>query len=109
MPLVGYEEPAQQRLLNRRGLVILLAVSALTLSLASRVSTATFVKGSTAQSSASAAKIQHLDKDAAQWVAPTATFTLLWAAEPSVAIDGNENVPTRPPDDSLHNRPPPVS
>jgi hypothetical protein len=109
MPLVGYEEPAPQRLLSRRGVVILLAISALTISLASRVSTATYVKASTAQSSSSTAKIQHLDKDAAQWVAPAATFALLWATEPSVAVDRNESVPVRPPDNSLHNRPPPVS
>jgi hypothetical protein len=109
MPLAGYEEPAPQRLLSRRGLVVLLAISALTISLASRVSTATFVKAYAVQSSSTTAKIQHLDKDAAHWVAPTATFTLLWATEPSVAVDGNESVPVRPPDDSLHNRPPPIS
>jgi hypothetical protein len=109
MPLLGYEEPAQQRLLSRRGLVILLAISALTISLASRVSTATFVKASTAQSSLCTAKIQHLDKDASQWVSPTATFTLLWATEPSLTVSDDEKVPVRPPDDSLHNRPPPVS
>jgi hypothetical protein len=109
MPLVGYEEPAPQRLLSRRGLVILLAISALTLSLASRVSTATFVKAYTAQSSPATAKIQHLDKDAAHWVAPTATFTLLWATEPSVTVNDDGKVPVRPPDNSLHNRPPPVS
>ena len=109
MPLVGYEGPAQQRLLSRRGLIISLAILALTVSLASRVSTASFIKASTAQCGSSAAKIQHLDKDAAQWVAPTATFTLLWASEPSVAVDGNENVPIRQPDDSLHNRPPPLA
>ena len=109
MSLVGHEQTAEQRLLSRRGLVILVAISALAVSLASRVSTVTCVKASTVQSSACTAKIQHLDKDAAQWVAPTATFTLLWATEPSVAVDRNESIPVRPPDDSLHNRPPPVS
>jgi hypothetical protein len=109
MPLVGYEEQAPQRLLSRRGLVVLLSISVLTISLASRVTTATFCKAYTAKSSSATAKIQHLDKDAAHWVAPTARFTLLWATEPSVAVDRNESVPVRPPDDSLHNRPPPVS
>jgi hypothetical protein len=109
IPLIGNEQMAERLIFSRRGLVMLLASFALTVSLASRCSTPTFSKAPVALSNDSKAKIQRLDKDAEQWVAPAATFTLLRATEPTVILDGDEKIPTRLPDDSLHNRPPPLS
>jgi hypothetical protein len=109
MGLVRSGQVAERRVLSRRGLVVMLAICALTVSLASRVSHATFFKTPVAQSSSSTAKIQHLDQDASQWEAPPATFTLLWVTESFVAFDGDEIVPVFLQDDALHNRPPPLS
>ena len=109
MPLVGYEQLAERRLLSRRGAVVFLAIVALTVSLANRVPHGTIPGNPVAQSFSSPAKIQHRDSDASQWVAPAAVFTFLWIAESSVILDRGRNVRTRPQDDSLHNRPPPVS
>jgi len=109
MPLVGYEQLAERPLLRRRGIAILVAIFALTVSLASRSSTATLLKAPAVNSSSSTAKIQHLDSDAAQWVAPEATITLLWATESLVIRDADESVPIRLQNNSLHNRPPPIT
>ena len=110
MPLVGYGQPAERRLLSRRGVMALLAILALTVSLANRVPhTLSFDKAPTAHSSSSTEKIQHRDQDASRWVASAATFALLWASEPSVPLDADRRVPVRLQDNSLHNRPPPLS
>jgi hypothetical protein len=110
MPLVEYEHMAERRLLSRRGLVIFIAIVALTCSVARRVADVSLLfKAPTAVLSSSTAKIQHLDQDAAQWVAPEATFTLLRATQSSVIRDADESVPIRLQDNSLHNRPPPIS
>jgi hypothetical protein len=109
MPLVGYEQLARPRFCNRRGAVVLIAIVALTISLANRVPFAALLKAPTVHSASSSAKIQHRDKDAAQWVTPSATFTLLWTAEASVILVENRRIPVGLQDDSLHNRPPPVS
>jgi hypothetical protein len=108
MPLVGHRQ-AERRLLSRRGAVAFLAIAALTVSLASRVPHATIFKAAVAHSEFSSVKIQHRDNDASHWVAPLATVTLLWTAEASVILHGDQEVPVRLQDDSLHNRPPPVS
>ncbi len=110
MPLVGYEQRAERRLLSWRGALVLLAIVAITVSLANRVPHAvSFEKAPAARSSSSTEKIQHRDQDASRWVAPVATFTLLWASEPAVLLDADEKIPVRLQDNSLHNRPPPVS
>jgi|SRR5579863_181059 len=110
MPLVGYEQLAERRLLSRRGVVVLFAAVALTVSLASRIPhLASFDKAPAAHSSSSAAKIQHRDRDASRWTAPAATFTLLWTSEFSVPLDMNQRPPVRLLDHSLRNRPPPLS
>lgn len=110
MPLVGYGQLAERRPPSRRGVVVLLAILALTVSLANRVPhTVSFDKAPAAHSSSSTAKIQHRDQDASRGAAPAATFTLLWASEPSVPLVADEKVPVRLQDNSLHNRPPPLS
>lgn len=111
MPLGGYERQPERRFLSRRGLVVLLTSFALAVVLASRVYHAGFFNAPAAYSSSSTAKIQHLDNDASQWVAPAATFALLWDAESESALilDADDKIPVRLPDDSLHNRPPPAS
>lgn len=89
-------------------LVILLAIFALTASLATRTSVPTDFHDTTVQSVSAQAMRQHLDGDAVQWVAPTPVLTLLQAPSfyPRVA-------PAGPPlshllfDESLYNRPPP--
>lgn len=110
MPLVGYKQLAERRAFGWRGAMVLLAIVALTVSLASRVPHAvSFDKSPTAHSGSSTEKIQHRDQDASRWVAPVATFTLLWISEPAVSLDADEKIPLRLQDNSLHNRPPPVS
>jgi hypothetical protein len=110
MPLVGHGQVAERRLFSRRGVVVLLAILALTVSLANRVPhTGSFDKTPAAHSSSSTAKIQHRDQDASRWVAPAPTFALLWTSEPSVPLDGDRKVSVRLQDNSLHNRPPPLS
>lgn len=110
MPLVGYEQLAERRAFSWRGAMVLLAIVALTVSLATRVPHAvSFDKAPAAHSSSSAEKVQHRDQDASRWVAPVATFTLLWTSEPTVSLDTDEKIPVRLQDNSLHNRPPPVS
>jgi hypothetical protein len=110
MPLVGYQQLAKRRLLSGRGAVVLLAIMALTVSLANRVPHAVSVHQATAaHSSPFTAKIQHRDQDASRWVAPVATFTLLWASEPAISLGANEEFPVRLQGNSLRNRPPPVS
>lgn len=109
MPLVEYGQPVERRLLSRCGALAFLAIAALTVSLASRVPHATIFKAAVAHSESSSAKIQHRDNDASHWVAPVATPALLWTADSSVILDWDQEVPVRLRDDSLHNRPPPVS
>jgi hypothetical protein len=109
MPLVGYEQLAEKRHPNWRKMTVSFAAFALILSLASRVSTATFSKTPIAHSASSTAKIQHLDKDSLQWAGPTTTFSVLWATESAIILQTTKKIPQQLQDDSLHNRPPPVS
>jgi hypothetical protein len=109
MPMVGYEELAE-RLLSWRRVVVFFATMALTVSLANRVPRPLSVnKASAAHSSSCAAKIQHRDQDESRWAAPAAAFTLLWASETSVPLVEDKKVAVPQQDNSLHNRPPPVS
>ncbi len=105
--------PSEKRLTMRRPprwhvLVIVLAICALTVSLATRTFRLTIPQGVTAQSADSHAMRQHMDRDAAQWAPLVPTLSTLQAPVfyPRVA-------PTGPPmpsvlfDESLSNRPPP--
>lgn len=89
-------------------LAIVLAIAAVTLSLATRASTPRVSHGITAQSQSSNSVRQHLDSDAAGWVPPVAPVMVSEAPSfyPRVS-------PTGPPlqslffEESLYNRPPP--
>jgi hypothetical protein len=91
-----------------RVLVIVLAICALTVSLATRTFRLTFPQRHTAQSVSAQATRQHLDRDAATWVPPVPILTTLRAAAfyPHVA-PGGPPLPSVLFDESLSNRPPP--
>lgn len=109
MPLVGSEPVADRRRRSRRGFVVYLVIVALTVSLASRISHASFYRTPTAHSNSVNAKIQQRDYDASEGVSPAATLSILWIAEPSPITDFSEAVWVRFHCDSLYNRPPPLS
>ena len=109
VPLVGAEQVAKKRLFSLRGLVVLLAILALTISLASRVVHVSFSHGTTIHSPSAQSKIQHRDKDASEFVSPIATFSLLCVAEPSDKPAAIESKCVQPHYNSLYTRPPPVS
>lgn len=110
MPLLGDSQVAERRLVSWRGLTILLACAALIVSLASRTIHLSAVTDPTVQSDSPQAKIQHLNKDAAQWTAPVASFLLFWLAIVSLDVRAENKAPlTHDPDNCLYNRPPPLS
>jgi hypothetical protein len=110
MPLLGYAEVAECRLLSWRGLLICIAVLALVFSLASRTIHLSIYDSPTAQSDSPKAKIQHPNKDAVQWTAAAASFLLFWllstSLEPAL---GEKPLLARHVDSCLYNRPPPLS
>jgi len=108
VPLVGADKVPQRSVFSWRGLVISLAILALTVSLASRVSHAVVYRATSAHSASVDAKIQHRDKDASEWTPPDVVLSLLWVAEASPAPEEIERVYFRIPSGSLYNRPPPV-
>ena len=89
-------------------LLIVLAICALTVSLATRTFRLTLPQTHTAQSVSAQATRQHLDRDAATWVPPVPILTTLQAAAfyPRVA-PGGPPLPSVLFDESLSNRPPP--
>jgi hypothetical protein len=108
MPLFGFEQGANRRLMSWRGTVIFLASVALVISLASRTFHSTLYLERTVHSQFEAATVQHRDRDAVGWVPPTVALFLLWAATPASPIEPSEKLYVRPHDQPLHNRPPPV-
>lgn len=89
-------------------LVVVLAIFALSASLATRTSVPTEFHGTTALSASAQATRQHLDGDAIQWVVPTPVLTALEA--PSFYPRFSPAGPPLPNllfDESLYNRPPP--
>lgn len=103
------DNPLGQRpLLFRWVLVIALAIAALTCSLVTRTFHLTVPQGVTAQSAASQAFRQHMDRDAAKWVPPVTIAVTLQAPSfyPHVAPAGPP-LPAVLFDESLSNRPPP--
>ena len=110
MPLLGDSQVAERRVFSWRKLVICLACLALVVSLASRTIHISALDNPTAQSDSPKAKIQHLNKDAAQWTAPVASFLLFWLAVTSIQAASDENPPIPLDlDTCLYNRPPPLS
>jgi len=95
--------------LSRRGIVVALVVSALTLSLATRVFHGSISHKTQVSASSDYQKVQHRDKDGVEWKSPTADRCLLWLTEASVPTELQDAVHVRPHYDSLYNRPPPVA
>lgn len=87
----------------------MVAIIALTVSLASRVVRITFDKVPAVHSLGSKTKIQHRDRDADERAFAAADFSLLWVAETAVTVDPIDPVYVRIQYDSLNNRPPPCS
>lgn len=85
----------------------MLAIIALTTSLASRVVRVTFDKVTAVHSVSAKSKIQHRDRDADERAFSTADFSLLWVAETASTLERTEPVYVRIQCDSLNNRPPP--
>lgn len=110
MPLLGDSQVAERRLFSWRGLTILLACTALVVSLASRTIHLSAVTDPTVQSDSPKAKIQHLNKDAVQWSAPVASFLLFRLVVLALEIRPGKNFPLPLQlDHCLYNRPPPLS
>jgi hypothetical protein len=110
MPLLGYLQVANLRPFSWRRLLICLAVVSLVVSLASRTIHLSVYGGPTAKSDSPPAKIQQLNKDAAQWTAPAASFLLFWVLTTSlVTAPGEKPLLPLQVDNCLYNRPPPLS
>lgn len=108
MPLGGDNPLSERRVLSVKGVTVLIAVVAITLSLASRVFHGQFFPNHSVHSS-SHQVVQHRDTDAAEWVPPACTLVLLWGTEHSGVIDPIEPTYPREQFQSLYNRPPPLS
>jgi hypothetical protein len=92
-----------------RWALVSVVMLSLVLTLATRTFHGTISHNTTAQSGASQAMRQHMDRDAARWAAPVAKVTLLLAPafHPRVAPAGPP-VPTLLIEENLYNRPPPT-
>jgi len=92
-----------------RVLVVMVAMLALTGSLATRVFHVNGAQPVSAQSAASSATRQHLDRDAVRWAPPVAEFNPLYDVSfyPRISPAGPP-VPAVLIDESLYNRPPPT-
>jgi len=91
-----------------RSAVVVVAVTALTVSLANRTFHGSFYSHPTVQSESPNAKIQHRDKIAAEWIAPVTLFERLRIVEPPTAQRLEERVLVELHCESLYNRPPPI-
>lgn len=100
---------SKARLLSGHGIAIALVAFALTASLATRVFHGSHSAVHQVQSSSSYQKIQHRDKDASEWVPPTAELCLLWVEQASVAPHHDDEPQVDVHYESLYNRPPPVA
>ena len=99
----------RRRVDSVRGLVVMLAIIALTTSLASRVVRITFDKVPAVHSLGSTVKIQHRDRDADERAFAAGDLSLLWVTETAATVEPAEPVYVRIHYDSLYNRPPPRS
>jgi hypothetical protein len=97
-----------RRVFGLRGMVVVVAIAALTVSLASRTFPGNFHPKVSVHGATSGAKIQHRDKNASEWVPPTPLFTQLPVSEPSLARPPQEKVLVVLHFESLYNRPPPI-
>jgi len=108
MPLVGDNPLAERRVLSLRGAASFIAILAITLSLAGRVFHREFFTARTLHVAAHQL-VQHRDADAAEWIPPVCSLTLLWSAEHSPAAEPTQSFYHPEQFQSLYNRPPPVS
>jgi uncharacterized protein YbbC (DUF1343 family) len=103
------ENHSGKRVLRRREVaVVVLAICGLTVSLATRTFRTRFSTGAVVKSIAGQPVRQHMDRDAAKWVPPVPTLTVL-----EVPVFYPRFAPAGPPlprlyyEESLSNRPPP--
>lgn len=96
-------------LISRRGFVVALVAIALTTSLATRVFHGSFGSKVEVSSTSVYQKVQHRDKDAAEWVPASTELCLLWLTEVSLCAEQDDSVHARPHYNSLYNRPPPLA
>ena len=108
MSLAGAQQVSQKQL-NKSWLIIGLLVTALSVSLASRVFHNSTYDSPTLHSSSSIEKIQHRDIDAIEGSAANAQLVVLWVTETSVNSEVTNPVYVRLQDTSLYNRPPPLA
>jgi hypothetical protein len=92
-----------------RWALVSVVLLSLVMTLATRTFHGTISRDTTAQSGASQAMRQHMDRDAVRWAAPVAKVTLLLAPTfyPRVAPAGPP-IPTLLIEENLYNRPPPA-
>jgi len=93
----------------RYGLVIVLAIAALTCSLATRTFHISNPHGTAVSSAAAQAMRQHLNRDAAKWTRPVTVYeaVLVLAFYPRIA-PASPPIPSVLFDEHLYNRPPPA-
>ena len=103
------ENHLRKRVLRRRDVaVVVLAICGLTVSVATRTFRTRFSTGAIVKSTSGQPVRQHMDNDAAKWVPPVPTLTLL-----EVPVFYPRFAPAGPPlprlyfEESLSNRPPP--
>jgi uncharacterized protein YbbC (DUF1343 family) len=104
------ENHLRKRVLRRRdAAVVVLAICGLTVSVATRTFRTRFSTGAIVKSISGQPVRQHMDSDAAKWVPPVPTLTLL-----EVPVFYPRFAPAGPPlprlyfEESLSNRPPPL-
>jgi hypothetical protein len=101
--------PGKRALRRREVAVVVLAICGLTVSLATRTFRTKFSTGAIVKSISGQPVRQHMDSDAAKWVPPVSTLTVL-----EVPVFYPRFAPAGPPlprlyfEESLSNRPPPL-
>jgi hypothetical protein len=104
-----YLRPRDEQHRARRVLVIVLAIAALTCSVATRTFRLTDSHGINARSADAQAMRQHLDRDASKWTSPAPVHTTLVVLTfyPRIAPAGPPMPSVLFDDEHLYNRPPP--
>lgn len=108
MPPVLTEKTPEGRLLSFRGLLACVAIVCLTVTLANRTVHLSVYNKVTASSVSPIAKIQHRDKDSAEWVCRFVALPTLWVPEASIAYPPSDRELLELHYESLNNRPPPI-
>lgn len=108
MPPVLTEKTPERRLLRCRGLLACVAIVCLTVTLANRTVHVSVYNKVTASSASPLAKIQHRDKDSAEWVCRFVALPTLWVPEARFIYHPSDRELLDLHYESLNNRPPPI-